>query len=149
MRFNQVLPQAFLRLALGVGFISPSLDRLGGWGPYGTPGVAWGDWQHFSAYAHQLMYFLPDGMAEVFAILATILELLLGVLLIIGLWTKWAALSSGVLALTFAICMTLAFGIRAPLDYSVFAVSAAGFFLSTITNYPWSIDNAIAKRTRQ
>jgi len=88
-------------------------------------------------------------MAEVFAILATILELLLGVLLIIGLWTKWVALGSSVLALTFAICMMLAFGIRAPLDYSVFAVSAAGFFVATIAYDPWSIDNVVAKRRRK
>ncbi|WP_276483764.1 hypothetical protein [Paraflavitalea pollutisoli] len=32
---QQALAQAFLRLAMGIGFLSPTLDRLGGRGPYG------------------------------------------------------------------------------------------------------------------
>jgi putative oxidoreductase len=43
------------------------------------------------------------------------------------------ALGSGVLLLSFALTMTLALGIKAPLNYSVFAASAGAFFLAAST----------------
>lgn len=82
------LAQAFLRLALGVGFISPVLDRFGLWGPPGYPNVGWGNWEHFSNYAHNLMFFLPSGAAEFLAISATLAEVVLALLLIVGFKTR-------------------------------------------------------------
>ncbi len=64
--------QLYLRLALGVGFLVPGLDRLGVWGKPGSPGVSWGDWQHFVASAADIMRFLPYSIASVFAVIATI-----------------------------------------------------------------------------
>ena len=53
------LLQLYLRLALGIGYLVPGLDRLGFWGKYGSPGISWGDWAHFMAYASDVMRFLP------------------------------------------------------------------------------------------
>ena len=69
------LSQLYLRLSLGIAYTFFGLDRLGVWGPYGKPWVSWGDWKHFSPRAHQLMFFLPYGLAEAFAVIATILEI--------------------------------------------------------------------------
>jgi putative oxidoreductase len=137
--------QLYLRIALGVEYLVPGLDRLGVWGPNGSPHVSWGDWAHFSGYARMVMGFLPGKVADVFAVLATIGELSFGTLLIIGLFTRWAAIGSGVLTLLFSLSMTISFGIVAPLSYSVFGVSAASFLLSTIPYYKWSVDGRLAR----
>lgn len=146
MNLKIALAQLFLRLSLGIGFLVPGLDRLGVWGPNGGTNISWGDWQHFSKYAHELMFFLPYGIAEVFAIIATAGELLFGALLIAGWYTKYAAIGSAILTLCFALCMAVSSGIVSPLSYSVFTVSAASFLLSTIKEYKWSIDEKNANQ---
>lgn len=47
---STALAAVFLRLALAAGFLSAVADRLGLWGPPGTPGVAWGGFGPFLAY---------------------------------------------------------------------------------------------------
>jgi hypothetical protein len=37
----------FLRLALGITFLSAVADHLGFWGTYGQPNVAWGNYARF------------------------------------------------------------------------------------------------------
>lgn len=140
--------QLYLRLALGIDFLVPGLDRLGAWGPHGNPNVSWGDWQHFSNYAHQVMGFLPAGLAEALAILATIAEIAFGILLILGWLTRPVATGSGVLLLCFALSMMVSLGVTAPLNYSVFAASAGSFLLATIPAYKWSIDNWLLNKNK-
>ncbi|HVI43724.1 MAG TPA: DoxX family protein [Chitinophaga sp.] len=134
------LIQLYMRLALGIGYLVPALDRLGVWGAPGGHNISWGDWDHFSVYAHQVMGFLPYGLASVLAVAATIAELIFGVLLLIGWQTRLAATGSGFLALGFALSMAVSFGIVSPLSYSVFVVSASSFLLATIPHYRWSLD---------
>jgi putative oxidoreductase len=142
---NKAITQFYLRLAMGSGFTILGLDRLGVWGPNGKPWVSWGDWRHFSAYAHEVMGFLPGGLAEVLAVIATIAEISIGILLLLGLFTRLAAIGSGVLTACFAIAMAISYGITSPVNYSVFTVSAASFLLSTQSGYRWSIDALINK----
>lgn len=137
----QSLTQLYLRLSIGAGFAWFGLDRIGAWGPYGKPWVSWGDWSHFSPHALHLMSFLPGGLAETFAVIATILEISCGILLIVGLFTRLAAYASTGLALLFAICMSIADGITSPMGYSVFTVSAASLALSLQPAYRWSLDS--------
>ena len=49
----------FLRLALGISFLSAVADRFGLWGVYGQPNVAWGNYARFVAYTAKLNWFLP------------------------------------------------------------------------------------------
>ena len=135
--------QLYLRMALGVGYLVPALDRLGAWGPYGGKNISWGDWQHFMAYAREVMAFLPAFLIPVFAIIATISEITFGILLLIGKWTRLAAYGSGILTLLFASFMAISFGIVSPLSYSVFTVSAGSFLLATINHYRWSLDEGV------
>lgn len=139
------LSQLFLRLSIGTGYLVFGLDRLGVWGKNGEKGVSWGDWQHFVKYAEEVMSFLPASLAGILAVIATIAEIVFGILLILGKWTKQSAIGSGLLALAFALSMTISFGIVSPLSYSVFTVSAASFLLATIDKYKWSVDNAFSK----
>jgi len=138
--------QLYLRIALGGGYLKLGLDRLGFWGPNGSAFVSWGDWKHFMDYASELMGFLPAPLISIFAIIATAAEILFGVLLLAGLWTRFAAIGSGILAFVFAITMAISGGLRDPISYSVFTVSAASFLLATVPFYHWSTDNMLQKK---
>jgi putative oxidoreductase len=132
--------QFYLRLALGIDFLVLALDRFGVWGRNGGNQVSWGDWGHFLVYARQTMSFLPPGLADVLAVAATAAELIFGILLIAGLFTRWAATGSAILTLCFALSMLLSSGISSPISYSVFAVSAGSLLLAAVPAYRWSID---------
>jgi uncharacterized membrane protein YphA (DoxX/SURF4 family) len=133
-------PSVYLRLAIGSAYLWEVADRLGLIGAHGKPHVGWGDWQHFLDYSRQVMGFLPAGWIPVLAVFATIGEAVFGTLLIIGLFTRIAAIGSGLLSFCFALAMAISFGIESPLGYSVFTLSAASFLLAGLPNYKWSID---------
>ena len=135
--------QLYLRVAIGVSYLVFGFDRLGVWGNYGEKNISWGDWEHFMKYASEVMSFLPTTVVGLFAVIATIAEIVFGVLLLLGKWTRVAAFGSGILAFFFAISMTISFGIISPLSYSVFTVSAASFLLASCKNYKWGLDNLV------
>src|ERR1700723_3540843 len=56
-------------------------------------------------------------------------EIGLSCLLLVGYWLRWVGYASAVLLLLFALGMTFAYGVKAPLDYSVFSASAAAFLV--------------------
>src|SRR5215469_13010456 len=126
----------FMRLALGVSFLSAVADRLGLWGIYGQPHVAWGNFGRFTAYTGTLLWFFPRSFYPLMAWAATAAEMLFGIALIIGLFTRVMAVLSGILLLTFALVMTFSLGIKAPLDFSVFSASAGAFLLAAFDQYP-------------
>lgn len=119
-----------LRAALAAGFLSAVADRFGLWGAPGTSGVAWGDWSHFLAYTAKLNWFLPMALMTTVGTVATFAEAGLALLLLVDAWPRYTALASGVLLLLFALSMTVAFGIKAPLGYSVYTGAAAAFYLA-------------------
>jgi uncharacterized membrane protein YphA (DoxX/SURF4 family) len=140
------LPQLYLRVAIGIAYLWEVADRLGVLGAHGQPHVGWGDWQHFTAYAAQVMSFLPTGIVPVLATVASVGEGVFGLLVILGLFTRMAAIGSGILSLCFAIAMAISFGIDSPLGYSVFTLSAASFLLAGLPGYAWSLDNWLTLR---
>ena len=130
----------YLRLALGIDYLSAVADRLGWWGPPGSPGVAWGNFQNFLTYTAKLNPWFPGSWMPAIGWAATICEICFGVMLVMGYRTRLAAVLSGFLALAFAIGMVCGSGIHAPLTYSVFAVSAGSFLLAEARRYPLSVD---------
>ena len=100
----------FLRLALGMSFLSAVADRFGYWGEFGQRNVAWGDFARFTAYTARLNWFMPSATIPVLAWASTCAEILLGLALILGAFTRIAALLSGLLLLLFAISMALSVG---------------------------------------
>jgi len=131
----------FLRLALGISFLAAVADRFGLWGSFGQPNVAWGDFSHFVAYTRKLNWFMPSAAIPALAWAATSVEILLGVALVLGAFTRVAAFLSGWLLLLFALSMTFALGLKAPLNFSVFTASAAAFLLAACGKYAWSLDS--------
>jgi uncharacterized membrane protein YphA (DoxX/SURF4 family) len=125
-----------LRFALGTSFLSAVVDRFGGWGPYGARLVSWGDFSHFVAYTETVNSFLPKILITPMAWIATVGEVLLGIALILGIYTRLTALLSGLLLAAFALAMSFSIGIKAPLSYSVFTASAAAFLLASVDRSP-------------
>ncbi len=138
--------QLILRLALGIGFMLPVMDRLGLMGAPGAPKVSWGDWSHFVSYTNILVPFVSRAIANILALLATTAEAIFGVCLIIGFKVKWMALGSAVITFLFAICMIFSLGIGAPFSYPVFVFTGGALVLSGLGTYKWSIDDFIQSR---
>jgi uncharacterized membrane protein YphA (DoxX/SURF4 family) len=140
---DQRLQTAFLRVALGIGFLSAVADRLGLWGSFGRPGVVWGDMSHFMPFVATLNPWFPSAVIPLVGWIATIVETVLGLLLVVGFKTRLSALLSGWLLLAFAIGMIAGIGPKSVLDYSVLAASGGAFMLATARRYAWSVDGAV------
>jgi uncharacterized membrane protein YphA (DoxX/SURF4 family) len=135
-RFPAWIGPLLLRWALGVTLLSATTDRFGIWGPPGAANVAWGDWAHFVAYTAKVNSFLPDTLAPTLAVVVTVAELLLGIALILGVFRRPVAFASALLFAVFAGAMTLSFGVKSPLNFSVFADAAAAFALAVWPTKP-------------
>jgi len=136
----------FLRLALGISFLSAVADRFGIWGVYGQRNVAWGNYARFVDYTEKLDWFLPAAMIPAVALIATAAEALFGLLLVLGWKTRITAFLSGVLLTAFALAMMVALGAKAPLNFSVFSAAGGAFLLATSSEFPFSLDNLIRSR---
>lgn len=137
----------YLRFALGITFLYSVGDRFGLWGPPGTHGVNWGDFNHFLLYTGKITAFMPHAWTSTLGWCATVLETVFGICLIVGLYMRQAALGSGILLSTFALSMTATTGLGSALTLSVFSASAGAFVLATTGVSKLSIDNALRKRS--
>lgn len=116
----------YARIALGSAFLSPVADRFGLWGKH----AGWGNFANFTHYVAQVNSFMPAFTIRFLAWAATAAETILGGLLILGIWPRWVALGAAVLLFLFGAAMAISFGIKSPLDYSVFSASAGALLLS-------------------
>ncbi|WP_228452515.1 DoxX family membrane protein [Chryseobacterium lathyri] len=138
---NIKFPQLFLRLALAVTMLSAVADRFGFWGANSV----WGNWANFEAYTRKLTCFLPESLSIVSAYAATFFEIIFPLMLLVGWKIRIAAYGAGFLLLVFALSMTIALGVKAPLDYSVWVGSAGAFLLAVQPKYFFSIDRLTHK----
>jgi uncharacterized membrane protein YphA (DoxX/SURF4 family) len=136
-------------VGVGVGFLSALADRLGLWGAFGQPNVEWGNFSRFLEYTHTLNWYLPAGMILPLGVIATGAEILFGLLLLVGWRTRAAALLSGLLLLTFGVSMTLALGIKAPLNFAVLTGIGGALLLASCESFPFSVDELLSRRTIQ
>ena len=116
----------YARIALGAAFLSGIASRFGLWGE----GVGYGSFANFVRYTAEVNSFMPASTISFLAWAATVAELVLGVALILGVGLRWAALGSALLLLLFGTAMAISFGLKEPLDYSVFSASAAALLLA-------------------
>ncbi len=114
----------YARLALGTAFLSAVASRLG------LYGKASSGFKNFLAYTAEVNSFMPAVTIPYLAWGATVAEIVLGVGLILGLWLRWTAAGAAVLLAIFGTAMAISFGIKSPMDYSVFSASAAAALLA-------------------
>tara|TARA_R110001592_G_scaffold135624_1_gene351971 strand:- start:862 stop:1338 length:477 start_codon:yes stop_codon:yes gene_type:complete len=138
MKYQVKISTWVVRIALAAAFLSAVADRLGFWGAPGEPGVAWGDVAHYEAYVGQLNGFLPLALISPVGWLATLAEIIIAIGLLVGWQLRYFSLAAGILLTIFATAMCVAFGIKSPLDYSVFSAAGAAYLLYSTTLY----DNA-------
>jgi uncharacterized membrane protein YphA (DoxX/SURF4 family) len=136
----------FLRFALGLSFLSAVADRFGLWGVFGQPNVAWGNFSRFADYTFRLNWYVPAGMIPTLAVISTGAEILFGLLLVIGWHTRTTALLSGILLMAFGVAMTLALGVEAPLNSSVFSAAAGASLLTNCPRFPFSVDQFLLRK---
>jgi len=116
----------YARVALGAAFLSGIADRFGLWGRE----EGYGDFAGFVRYTAKVNAFMPASAIPVLAWGATAAELVLGVMLVFGVWSRWVALGSALLLALFGIAMAISLGPKSPLDYSVFSASAGALLLA-------------------
>jgi putative oxidoreductase len=116
----------YARIALGLAFLNGIAERFGLYGK----DVGYGNYANFVKYTGQVNAFMPAWSIPFLAGAATVAELVLGVLLIVGVWKRWVALGSAALLAIFGTAMAISFGPWSPLDYSVFSASAAALLLA-------------------
>jgi uncharacterized membrane protein YphA (DoxX/SURF4 family) len=143
------LARISLRLALGITFLVSVADRFGFLGPYGTKNVSWGDWKHFVQYVTTLNWFVPKALIPTLSVVETAIETVLGVALLVGIYQRIVAWCSAALLLSFALTMSLALGIVAPLSYSVFSAFAAALLLGAVARPRTSSDLSAVSSTIQ
>lgn len=134
MKVQQDTAVFVLRITLAFGFLSAVASRLNLWGTRSS------GWKNFVHYTAETNSFLPQSWASIIAVLSTAAEVSVGILLLVGYKIKATARCASILTLLFAVAMSISFGIKEPLDYSVFVFSAGAFLLSIFSCYKWSFD---------
>src|SRR5262245_33335596 len=104
------------------------------------PRSSWGTFERFLGYAAKVNAFAPAWMIPFLGTAATVLELLFGVTLVLGLALRWAAFGSAGLLFLFGSAMAISFGIKSPFDYSVFAAMCCALFLGLAGSNRWTFD---------
>ncbi len=117
----------YARAGLGIGFLSGVADRFGLWR---GRNVGYGNFDGFLRYTAKVNSFMPASSIPFLGWAATAAELVLGVLLLLGLWPRWTALASALLLILFGTAMAISFGAKSPLDYSVFSASGAAVLVA-------------------
>lgn len=116
----------YARIAVGAAFLSAVASRFGLW----DRTLDLKHFANFITYAAEVNSFLPKWVIPYVAVLATVFETLFGILLILGLWPRWVSLGSAALLAMFGTAMAISFGIKSPMDYSVFSASGASVLLA-------------------
>lgn len=123
-----------LRVALAASFLSAVADRFGFWGAPESPNVAWGSFDSFLAYTNLLLGFVPGETVPAAGWIATVLEIVLALGLLVGWRLRWFAVASSLLLFSFAVAMTISLGLEPTFTYSVWTASASSLLLAAISD---------------
>lgn len=132
----------FLRFALAGSYLSAVADRFGLWGKSGESGVVWGNFQVFLEYTQFLNPWASAPLSNFLGYMATGLEVILAVFLIIGLKVKLTSLASFGLLMIFALSMIFTGGIKSAFDYSVFTAAGASLLLFCVHDRLWESNSS-------
>ena len=80
-------------------------------------------------------------------VIATGAEILFDLLLLVGWHTSATALLRGLLLLSFGVAMTLALGVKAPLNFAVFSGVGGALLLANGESLPFSVDELLFRQT--
>ena len=106
----------FLRLAVSTAMLSAVADRFGLWAAKIS---VWGNMDNFLRHTQSLLPYFPTSLANAGGWIATVLEIIFLVCLLLGFKTELVAKLSGVLIACFGLAMFTSMGLKATFDYSV------------------------------
>jgi thiosulfate dehydrogenase (quinone) large subunit len=118
----------FLRLTLAIILLSAAAGSFGFWGSSGASNSSLGN---FASSIGRFNLFSSQWLPIVGWVI-TGLELLLGIMLVLGIYHRFAGFATGFLLLFFGITLTAIYGFKISLESSVFVASAAAFLLATV-----------------
>jgi uncharacterized membrane protein YphA (DoxX/SURF4 family) len=116
----------YARIALGAAFLSAVASRFGLW----DKTLDLKHFANFIQYTAEVNSFMPTAIIPFLAWAATVAETTCGILLLLGLWPRWVSLASAILLAVFGTAMAISFGVKSPMDYSVFSASGAAVLLA-------------------
>jgi putative oxidoreductase len=116
----------YARIALGAAFLSAVASRFGLW----DRTLDLKHFANFIQYTAEVNSFMPTAIIPLLAWAATVAETSCAILLILGLWPRWVSLASAILLAMFGTAMAISFGVKSPMDYSVFSASGAAALLA-------------------
>lgn len=123
------LAHLYARVAIATAFLSAVAARFGLWGARSS----WKNFADFERYTAQVCAFMPAATIPALAWGATVAETACGVALLVGFRVRWAAFGASATLFVFATAMAISFGIKSPLDYSVYSGSAGALLLALAT----------------
>ena len=130
----------FLRLAVSTAMLSAVADRFGLWAAKIS---VWGNMDNFLRHTQSLLPYFPTSLANAGGWIATVLEIIFLVCLLLGFKTELVAKLSGVLIACFGLAMFTSMGLKATLDFSVWNAVGACLAISCLKEKHWEIDNVI------
>jgi uncharacterized membrane protein YphA (DoxX/SURF4 family) len=111
-----------LRTLLAITYLWVVADRLSILGPIGNAGVVWGNFENFLDYTATLNPWFPRGFSDVLGYLATIMEVILAIMLLLGFRLKEACLLSISLLIVFTFSMAFSLGLNAAFEFIMFTI---------------------------
>lgn len=133
---------AVTRIVLGLMFAGSVADRLGWFGEPGQDTVTWGGWEPFVEYTRNLVPSVLDSAAPFLAVSATVVEVGLAVLLILGVGGRLIAGVTAVLLVVFGVFMLTSVGFAEMASYAV-TVMAAGAAVLATSDTSWRLDRRL------
>ncbi|WP_433663663.1 hypothetical protein ACQPW1_17010 [Nocardia sp. CA-128927] len=125
-----------VRVVLGLLLLGSVADRFGLVGAPGDAGVSWGSFDAFVDYTRTLLPTFVSELASPVAIVATILELVLGAALVVGVVPRITAAYTTGLLLIFMLAMWTSLGFAAMSGYAVPVLAAGAAMVATATKKP-------------
>jgi uncharacterized membrane protein YphA (DoxX/SURF4 family) len=123
-------------VALALDFAGAVADRFGIFGGPGRPGVSWGSWAAFVDYTQVLLLGVPRPLAVAAAVLATIVEVTLGVLLLSGYQRRWVGKAAAGLLVVYLISMAASGGLDPIATYAVPVLVGGALLISASPAHP-------------
>lgn len=117
------------RILLGLTYLWVVGDRLGLLGEAGNMGVVWGNFQSFLDYTATLNPWFPRGLSDFLGYLVTGIEIILGVMFLIGMRLRLVSLASLGLLIIFTLSMLLSLGWSSAYDFIIFTLVLASLSL--------------------
>jgi hypothetical protein len=139
---------SILRIMIGAAFVGAVCDRLGLFGPSGTPGVSWGDFQRFVRYTGQVNSFMPAAVIPGLAVVETFIEGGLGISMIFGLGVRWVIWGSTLLLTCFLLAMTISLGFASQFPYVVLVMASGAWLLAQNNASAFSVDDLMIRHGR-